>query len=1520
MSLTSRQATIDASPSEPTAESTPTELETVSESPEPTSTPTSSSDPTPSITATESPESAEPTTSPTPTATASPDLSTSPEPSVSPDPSGSPDPTESPEASPSPEISATPEAMEPAWICPEPVSGTWATPGNNSVAVSWEPPANAEESDVVHYYVQVASSRRVIRTDVDAREVQVSGLRNGVEESFTVYASTQYGRSEASSQVSATPTSGIEGEVAGLIVKFTDPAPIAAGEANVPGKDKVTAVDLAIDSKITDDVHLVELSEAVPTEQANEVAAQLQSDPSVEWAEPDVFVFPSSTTVNDPQFETQQWNLWDEFGLAAGASDPGDMFTPEAGAGTTVAVIDTGITSHPDLDSQLVPGYDFVSNPPELAAPRTTGGPDVDFDADGQPGRDADPTDPGDWREVAPVRNSTWHGTHIAGVIAAQADNSEGIVGVAPGAKIQPIRALSWRGGLLSDIIASITWASGGKVDGAPANAKPADVITMSFAANTRCSAAMQTAIDDANARGSILVAAAGNANDDVANYTPANCADVVAVAATGRDGKRAPYSNHGVGIDIAAPGGALTSASGVYSTINTGTRSADAAGYASREGTSIAAAHVAGVIAQARSSEPGLSSGDLRARFLNGEQTRTFPDVQCDTDPKINCGTGLLLFVDTANTQPGVTYVSPFEIDVDADAFGSGVIEVPFSVGDEVLTANIATSGSLEFTGFTGSWTTAPAKAGFNLTLLLGPGAASASFNVVQGFFRNPVSINLVTAAPEPSLGLSPKSYALDACEIFPDMTVTPADFSGPVTYSVSPALPPGLEINSSTGVISGSATSISPDTPYTITANGPDGESATATVDIAVEQALSPCNQVITVSKRQDVSSAFAVLNTAGFSGSVTYSASGLPSELEIDSATGVISGEFVVLASNEWVVTVTATDGQDTAEATVTIRLVGLSPQGGGTLVGSVGQSLASAALTPKYFTNPPEFSITSGGSLPAGLSLDTTNGQISGTPTEVFDARDFTITATNPNDVGEVASAEIRISVPGFSPSSLTLTATVGQPVNHAITVAWEKIPGTVSFHVDPPLPEGLSLFKVGSTTTRAEIRGTPVEDLASKSYTLRAFNGKGSLDGTSNPDGRELLTDTITIVIDPAPTATVNYSAPGVTNPSPETVVIGTQVQLPTPSRAGFTFDGWFTEATGGERVGGGGDTYTVTANTTLYARWNAIPAASEPSSPSEPEEPPTAPPAFDQAPPRVELETPVRPTPARPGSLVVDGVEQELVVERDEDNTELDVTGEGFELTVSTSDTERARIAPTAQRTLVAPVRGFVELNASGYAPESMVSLYLVPALSPRFSGQSSTDPYFLGMTSVDVNQAFADEFQLPDWASAGEYALQINGYRPTGEVKSINVRLDLIDKRADAVSVARGCVFPESTVRLTTECRQSLRSLKQVLPQSIDTLTIEITGVAYAQGNKKKNRAVALERAERVERFLKRHDIVGDVTIDVVTRKGLVPGFAITPPPPVMVADTGKPATTVLMTIEWTTEIGPELALQPNG
>ena len=89
-----------------------------------------------------------------------------------------------------------------------------------------------------------------------------------------------------------------------------------------------------------------------------------------------------------------------------------------------VAVIDTGIVAHPDLDARVVGGFDFVSNPAGLAAPRTPDGPDTPFDTDGQPGGDANPAEPGGWGGVAPVRDSAWDGTHVAGVVAAERERA----------------------------------------------------------------------------------------------------------------------------------------------------------------------------------------------------------------------------------------------------------------------------------------------------------------------------------------------------------------------------------------------------------------------------------------------------------------------------------------------------------------------------------------------------------------------------------------------------------------------------------------------------------------------------------------------------------------------------------------------------------------------------------------------------------------------------------------------------------------------------------------------------------------------------------------------------------------------------------------------------------------------------------------------------------------------------------------------------------------------------------------
>ncbi|MEN9804509.1 MAG: Extracellular basic protease precursor, partial [Actinomycetota bacterium] len=453
--------------------------------------------------------------------------------------------------------SSTPESSTPvpsddvvpdsSYECPGVVMGVTATAGINEVTLTWSAPMNAAIAGVTSYVVDVRTDARLETVAAPVTSITVGGLANGVEARFAVYAVGPNGAGSASDEVTATPTTGVEGEVAGLIVKFADP--VVVGDAvQVDGPLGVSA-DLVVADQVADDVVLVELDVAVSLAEAEAIAEDLEATDRVEWAEPDQFLFTATSDTaqpvsvpSDAEWSRSQWNLWDTYGIGVGdgASSMTEAWTAGTGEGSTVAVIDTGVTAHPDLDSQLVSGYDFVSNPDVLAADRDGSGGPVPFDGDyvdtnvfGVLGRDADPTDPGDWRGVAPIRDSSWHGTHIAGVIAARANNQQGIVGVAPGAKIQPIRALSWRGGLLSDIAAAVAWASGASIDGVPANTTPSNVINLSFAVQAACPTALQEAIDTAIANGSVVIAAAGNANSSVSGFAPANCDGVIAVGAT---------------------------------------------------------------------------------------------------------------------------------------------------------------------------------------------------------------------------------------------------------------------------------------------------------------------------------------------------------------------------------------------------------------------------------------------------------------------------------------------------------------------------------------------------------------------------------------------------------------------------------------------------------------------------------------------------------------------------------------------------------------------------------------------------------------------------------------------------------------------------------------------------------------------------------------------------------------------------------------------------------------------------
>ena len=487
--------------------------------------------------------------------------------------------------------------------------------------------ADAVSEVVVNVTPVVGESQgQQLRVSAEESSTDVLGLRNGVVYSVTVTAVGPEGAGPLSDAVEVTPTSGVEGEIGGVLVK-RDPATPEASD--VPAAEKVTEVALTDEGEAGDGIDKVGLSQAVSVPKAEEIALTISAEPEVEWAEPDLVVLPASVGAVDSS-QSSQWNLTGDFGI-------GQVNDPAAGDGVTVAVIDTGIAAHPDLDSRLVAGYDFVSDPAVLAAVRTPGGEPVPFDGDyvgdfGGLGRDADPRDPGDWRDVAPVRDSSWHGTHTAGVIAQ----------AVPGAKIQPIRALSWRGGLLSDVAASISWASGGNVEGVPTNATPSRIINLSFSVQAACPNTLQTAIDDAVARGSVIVAAAGNNNDDATAYAPGNCANVITVGAIGADGKRANYSNFGAVVDASAPGGAISSDGGVIAASNTGTTTPDAPTTSASQGTSIAAAHTAATLAVLAADNPNATPNEITS-LLSGRYLRNFPGDTCDASTDVTCGAGIV-------------------------------------------------------------------------------------------------------------------------------------------------------------------------------------------------------------------------------------------------------------------------------------------------------------------------------------------------------------------------------------------------------------------------------------------------------------------------------------------------------------------------------------------------------------------------------------------------------------------------------------------------------------------------------------------------------------------------------------------------------------------------------------------------------------------------------------------------------------------------------------------------------------
>jgi serine protease len=270
-----------------------------------------------------------------------------------------------------------------------------------------------------------------------------------------------------------------------------------------------------------------------------------------------------------------------------------------------VAVVDSGIVAdHPDLARMLVPGYDFISIP------------SISGDGDGI---DANPND-----EAG--SGGSFHGTHVAGTIAAEAFNSRGVIGVAPMARIMPVRVLGVGGGTLFDITQGIRFAAGLSNSSNTLPARRADVINLSLGGSDACSSAEADVFAAVRQQGVIVVAATGNEAAPVGS--PANCGNVIAVSAVSYDLRLATYSNSGPQTAVTAPGGdqSRNSPAGAdlivstYAAFQGGVRRA---AYAGLQGTSMATPHVAGVMALMRAVNPSLTPAQVDTLLASGALTQ---------------------------------------------------------------------------------------------------------------------------------------------------------------------------------------------------------------------------------------------------------------------------------------------------------------------------------------------------------------------------------------------------------------------------------------------------------------------------------------------------------------------------------------------------------------------------------------------------------------------------------------------------------------------------------------------------------------------------------------------------------------------------------------------------------------------------------------------------------------------------------------------------------------------------------
>jgi len=313
-------------------------------------------------------------------------------------------------------------------------------------------------------------------------------------------------------------------------------------------------------------------------------AAALAADPAIRYVIPNLPI--SRLVAPNDKLYPDQWSAW-----CFGLEEAWQVAHAAGGAEVVVAIVDDGLlVTHPDLAAKVLPGYDFAKRQRDVAS--------------------------GD-------RN--WHGTHVAGIAAALGDNAIGIAGVAFGTevKVLPVKVFPDAGEIatLADLIDGMRWSVGIAVRGAPTNAHPAQVVNLSLgveiphpvsAEYASVVAYFDRVVGELRARGALVVAAAGNAGYHATSY-PARAKGALGVGSVDYRGLRSPFSNHGLGLDLMAPGGFAPPGVGCFAVVSL-YRSGATPGYACAAGTSMAAPYVAGLAALLISQSPGTYAGNPAA------------------------------------------------------------------------------------------------------------------------------------------------------------------------------------------------------------------------------------------------------------------------------------------------------------------------------------------------------------------------------------------------------------------------------------------------------------------------------------------------------------------------------------------------------------------------------------------------------------------------------------------------------------------------------------------------------------------------------------------------------------------------------------------------------------------------------------------------------------------------------------------------------------------------------------------